>query len=53
MKKYGLFTKKEFGSEIIHRTEANSIEEAAEIFANIKKLSIRDLTSIFDIKSIK
>ncbi len=50
--KYGLFTKKS-NSEIIHRTEANSIEEAIEIFAKIKKLSFADLTNIFNIKVIK
>lgn len=53
MRKYGLYTKKSVGSEIINRTEASSIDEAIEIFANIKKLSSVDLKDLFDIKLIK
>ena len=53
MKNYGLYTKgKERVEEIIHRIQAETLEEAIILFSKVKKLSKRSIVEIFDVKEI-
>ncbi len=44
MERYALKTQ---GGETINSIKANSLEEACELFAKIKKMTIKDLNEIF------
>ena len=46
MKRYALKTKK---GEVINTVIANDLEEAVELFAEIKKLSTEDLLNIYSV----
>lgn len=50
MKTYELKTK---GGEVINKVNAKSIEEAVEILAGIKKLTIDSLVGIYDVETAK
>jgi len=53
MKQYGLYTKgfKKL-SDVIKKTQAQSLEDAISIFASIKKLSKKNISEIFEVREI-
>ena len=53
MKNYGLYTKGiERVEEVIHRIQAETLEEAIILFSKIKNLSKRNIVEIFEVKEI-
>ena len=53
MKQYGLYTKgKSDVLDILNKIQAGSLEDAIEIFAEIKKISKKNLIEIWDVKEI-
>ena len=51
MKKYGLYTKGK-PLEILNKIQSESLEEAIEIFAKIKRIPKKNLIEIWDVKEI-
>ena len=51
MKKYGMFIQN--GKDLIHITHQNTLKEAKQYFADIKKMPIEDLKKIFVVTEIK
>jgi len=50
MKKYVLKTR---GGEVINKVEAKNIDDAVELLAAIKKLTIDSLVEIYDVEVVK
>jgi len=50
MRTYVLKTK---GGEVINKVNAKSIDEAVEVLAEIKKLTIDSLVNIYDVEQAK
>ena len=50
MKNYGLYTKSI--TEVINKIEAVSMEDAIFKFASIKKLTMKNIVEIFEVKEI-
>jgi len=51
MKKYGMFIQN--GKDLIHITHQNTLKEAKQYFADIKKMPIEDFIKIFVVTEIK
>jgi len=53
MKQYGLYTKGfQKITDVIKKTQAQSLEEAISIFASIKKLTKKNISEIFEVREI-
>jgi hypothetical protein len=51
METYVYFSAYDSSSEPIHKVKANNAYEAAQIFAEIKKLTVDEFISIFNVKA--
>ena len=51
MKKYGMFIKN--GKDLIHITHKDTLKEAKQYFASIKKMSVEEFNKIFIVTEIK
>ena len=51
MTRYGMFLKN--GKDLIHITHAETIKQATEYFADIKKMPVKEFKKIFIVSEIK
>ena len=51
LNRYGMYLKN--GRDLIHLTQQETIKEAKQYFASIKKIPIEDFNKIFIVKEIK
>ena len=50
MNKYGMYTKQ--GTDVIHLTHQDTIEQAIRFFSEVKKMPILEFKKIFSVKKI-
>ena len=51
MNRYGMFLKN--GIDLIHLTQQETIEQAKQYFAEVKKMPLKEFNKIFTVKEIK
>ena len=51
MNKYGMYLKN--GIDVIHLTQQETIKQAKQFFAGVKKMPLKEFNKIFIVKEIK